>query len=152
MNKRITVALLLGVAIAGLTGCGSYYEQTPTPDLSADVVVGSWVADGPSGEQALLDFQADGTVDVTGLPSDLFPSTDTEPDWDDQVDRTGGTWTIEETNTPGTPWMYVSMDSVDGTTSYSGKVFAEGEGDSMKLYFFIGTDPESLKKFELTRL
>jgi hypothetical protein len=145
--KRI---VLVPLVLLSLAGCG-YSNHESTPDVAASDVVGPWVATGPDGESAVLDFAQDGSVAVSGLPDDLWPSTDTEPDWDAQSDRANGSWSIQETITDGRPWMYVSMDRVDGPPAYSGKVYFEGEGDGLVLQVYLGEGDEDPEILEFTR-
>jgi hypothetical protein len=89
LRGRAVVCGLSALAIAvALAGCWSALEWgESSPPLTEASVIGTWVADGPDGQDAIVVIDANHFVQVTGMPQEVIEiSFSTKVDWSETFD------------------------------------------------------------------
>lgn len=146
--RRVWAVVVAAVMVGVLAGC-SALVPVPIPKQSA--IIGTWRADGPDGQVALLKFAPGGQLTGTRFPENIITSTaaDVRPDWSSTVAFTGS-WVIAKDRDGGLP--YVNIDEVEkkGGPSAGWPLHVRKAAGQLQLFIYLG-DPDSNNIFAFTK-
>jgi len=167
----MTTLRLLGLVCLALalTSCSAYYIDETAPSLSAPMVEGRWIHEGPDGLVASITLNTDGTFSATDIPTLSQPEIadiqsgavedDTQVDWAALL-YGHGIWSIKADHGGSAPGVDLHFEAdVDSPLpqltagSRSGdyaRLLSLGTADSFQLFMTVG-DADAKYRFTFTR-
>ena len=120
-RPRSSRTKLIVLAISAILLQFLAYLIIPKPAPEPSAIVGTWVHADSASEQTRVNFNADGSFSIEGVPPQVFASYGSqswnEPlDWNTTIDLSG-TWTITGQREAGNPTITVVLTPTESRAS-----------------------------------